>query len=34
MLLAGWYCGHVVTNNRQNYGDPPKLLALVDGADP
>lgn len=30
ILGDGWYCGHVGTNNRQNYGDRPKLLAQLE----
>jgi alpha-L-rhamnosidase len=30
ILGDGWYCGHVATNNRQGYGDRPKLLAQLE----
>lgn len=29
ILGDGWYCGHVAWSGRQNYGDRPRLLALL-----
>ncbi|MBS3761756.1 MAG: family 78 glycoside hydrolase catalytic domain [Planctomycetes bacterium] len=30
ILGDGWYCGHVAKNDRQYYGDRPKLLAQIE----
>lgn len=29
ILGDGWYCGHIAADNRQNYGDRPRLLAQL-----
>lgn len=33
LLGDGWYCGHVATNQRQVYGERPRLLAQLEWKD-